>query len=248
MNRSDHQRLLDSHQPEAIAQRLAQSPRDSWIPDAVLGGIDGCVTTFAIVAGTLGAGLPHYTALILGGANLVADGVSMAVSNFEAVRARHAHLERMRREESHHIDTVPEGELEELRQIFRAKGFEGDLLERVVETISANRETWIKTMLSEELGLRTTPQQPLRAAFTTLTAFVLVGAVPLLPLLASEPARAHYLGSAALAGLMFILVGALKQPDGVWNALRSGLKTLATGSLAASLAFIVGYGLRQLVS
>jgi VIT1/CCC1 family predicted Fe2+/Mn2+ transporter len=243
---SDRHQLSVEHQPDTIARRLRQPPAAPWAPDAVLGGIDGCITTFAIVAGTVGAGLPPATALILGMANLVADGFSMAASRFEAGRAEQDHLQDMRREEQRHIEHIPEGELEELRQIYAGKGFEGDTLERIVATISANRQTWLETMLTEELGLQRTPPRPMRAALVTFSAFVVVGAVPLLPLLSGAPARGEFILSASLAAGMFFLVGTLKRRKPAGAALRSGLQTLLTGSLAAGLAFAAGYLLRSL--
>jgi VIT1/CCC1 family predicted Fe2+/Mn2+ transporter len=240
--------LRREHEPGMVARRLRQLPGTSWVPDAVLGGIDGCVTTFAIVAGTVGAGLPTATALILGLANLVADGFSMAVSNFEAARAQVDHANAMRRREAEHIDAIPEGEIEELRQIFSRKGLSGATLDTVVATISSNRETWIETMMSEELGLQRASPRPLRSALVTFLSFVLVGTVPLLPLLTPSPAQLEFTASAALAALMFFLVGAMKRSGNAAAAVRAGVQTLLTGSLAAGLAFAAGYALRNLAA
>ena len=75
------------HSPEAIGQRLAGGPSASYLRDWIYGGIDGAVTTFAVVSGVAGAGLPSSIIIILGIANLIADGFSMAVSNFLGNRA-----------------------------------------------------------------------------------------------------------------------------------------------------------------
>lgn len=249
MHDGDRRKLLEQHEPREVARRLRRPPGQSAIPDAVLGSIDGCVTTLAVVAGTLGAGLPSSTALILGMANLLADGFSMAVSNFESGRAQQEHIEAMRRKEERHIEQFPEGEREEVRQIFRAKGFEGELLERIVATISNNRQVWVETMLSDELGLQRASPRPLRSGFVTFLAFVLVGVVPLLPLMLNGPARLRFTLSAGLAGVMFFLIGSLKRLDsGPRATLAAGLRTLLTGTLAASLAFAAGYFLRQLAT
>lgn len=212
MRHQDRDQLLRDHQPARVAHRLARPPAGPLRPDAVLGAIDGCVTTFAIVAGAVGAGFPAPVAVTLGCANLVADGFSMAASNFEAARTRAQHVGQVREAEEQHIAEVPEGELEELRQIFRGKGFEGDTLERIVATISADRRLWVDTMMVEEHGLQPSRVTPWRSALVTFTAFVVVGTAPLLPLLTGLPADRQFALSGGLAGLMFFLVGAMKAP------------------------------------
>jgi VIT1/CCC1 family predicted Fe2+/Mn2+ transporter len=248
VRKPDRRRLRHDHQPDAVARRLRRPPAAPWAPDAVLGGIDGCVTTFAIVAGTVGAGLPTATAIILGMANLLADGFSMAASRFEAGRAELDHLNAMRGEEQRHIEQVPEGELEELRQIYAGKGFSGETLDRIIATISADRKLWVDTMLTEELGLQRAQHPPLRSAVITFLSFVVVGAVPLLPLIAAGPGGRAFVVSASLASIMFFLVGTLKRRDSAAGSFRAGLQTLLTGSLAAGLAFAAGYALRSLAA
>ena len=226
--------------------RLQTRGETDVLPDAVLGAIDGCVTTFAVVAGAVGAGLPGTVALILGFANLAADGFSMAVSNFQAKKAQQEALEQARRTEASHIAEVPEGEREEIRQIFRNKGFTGDMLERIVDTITGDRTLWIETMLSEELGLQKKPVNPLRSAAVTFLAFVGVGAVPLLPyFFASLDITVKFGASIMLAAAMFYGIGMIKGLVLDRPPLLSGLGTLFTGAAAAGLAFAVGHILRQ---
>ena len=140
------------HSAQAIASRLSGKPSLSYLRDWVYGGIDGAVTTFAIVAGVVGAQLFNRIVLILGIANLIADGFSMAASNYSGTKAEHEEQARLRAIERH-IDVVPDGEREEIRQIFRGKGFRGQDLERTVEVITADRARWVDTMLAEEYGL-----------------------------------------------------------------------------------------------
>lgn len=249
MKKENTETLIRSHRRENIARRLHQPPPSQNTSDFVLGAIDGCVTTFAIVAGGFGAGLPAAVILIMGLANLIADGFSMAVSNFEAVNAQREYADSARRTEEEHIAKVPEGEREEVRQIFAAKGFHGDTLEKIVVTITGNRKLWIETMLNEEYGIGQAEGNPLRSAMITFLAFVLIGAAPLAPyLMPALGLDLQFLLSTILAGVMFFFIGMAKTLGRQRSAIFSGLKTLLLGGAAAGLAYMTGWLLRFLVT
>jgi VIT1/CCC1 family predicted Fe2+/Mn2+ transporter len=236
--------LEEEHTPHAVRARLSESPSASYLSDFIYGAIDGAVTTFAVVAGAAGADLDESVVIILGGANLIADGFSMAVSNFLGSRADRQQRERARREEERHIRLVPEGEREEVRQIFASKGFDGRDLERVVDVITSDPQLWTETMMSEELGYGLTERSELRAAGATLVAFLAVGFLPLLVfvynLAAPDDVADPFTWSAILTGIAFLVVGGMKSRfvDQAWW--RAALETLAVGGLAAVLAYAAG--------
>ncbi|HSF48521.1 MAG TPA: VIT1/CCC1 transporter family protein [Burkholderiales bacterium] len=246
MKQHSRPELIEEHRPDAIKARLRQRAKVHYLPDGVLGAIDGCVTTFAAVSGAVGAGFPSLVALVLGFANLVADGFSMAVSNYQSARTQKEYLEQSRRTEQVHIEQVPEGEREEIRQIYREKGFAGDTLERIVETITKDRDVWIDTMLTDELGLQRIPRDPLKSAVVTFLAFVSVGVAPLLPFFSkSWSANAQFGMSVVLAAGMFCAIGMVKGRVLGKPMISAAVSTLLTGGGAAALAFLIGYLLRQ---
>jgi VIT1/CCC1 family predicted Fe2+/Mn2+ transporter len=232
------------HSPEAIRHRLASPAASSYLRDFIYGAIDGAVTTFAVVAGVEGAKLSANVVLILGGANLIADGFSMAVSNFLGLRAERQRLERARGEEERQISRVPEGEREEIRQIFAAKGFAGEDLDRVIDVITADRDLWVNTMLSEELGFGGAEPSPLRAGAATLLAFIVVGFFPLLPFVIDDAVSGGiehaFAWSVGMTAVAFFAVGSVKARIVEQPWWRSGLETLAVGGAAAVLAYMVG--------
>jgi VIT1/CCC1 family predicted Fe2+/Mn2+ transporter len=172
----------------------------------------------------------------------------MAVSNYEAVQAEAEHLANVRREEELHVALVPAGEREEVRQLFARKGFSGDILEQVVDTICENTHRWVDTMLVEEHGLLPVPPRAWPSSLATFFAFVTVGIAPLLPLaLSGLTAERQFTFSCGLAALMFFIVGSLKGLALGRPALRAGFRTLLVGSIAAALAYGAGHGLRGLL-
>lgn len=233
-----------SHTPEAIRDRLAAGPRGGYLREWVYGGIDGTVTTFAIVAGVVGAGLSPVIILILGLANLLGDGFSMAAGAYSSARAEADNYERLRQVEDRHIDIYPEGEVEEIRQIYAAKGLSGDDLERVVATITADRDLWVATMMAEEYGLSPLLPPPLKVAIHTFAAFCLCGAMPLFPFLFDLPQS--FTVSLALSALTFFGIGSFRSFWSVHSWWRSGGETFLIGITAAGIAFLVGYMLRGL--
>lgn len=232
------------HSPEAIGRRLAGGPDASYLRDWIYGGIDGAVTTFAVVSGVVGAELSSTVIVVLGLANLLADGFSMAASNYSGTRAEHDQVEHLRRVEQRHIEQVPEGEREELRQIFALKGFEGKTLDRIVEVISSDRDRWVSTMLTEEYGLPLEARSEWLAAASTFSAFLVCGVVPLMPyLLGLENAFGF---SIVATGTVFFLIGCGRSRWSVYPWWKTGFGTLAVGGCAAALAYWVGHALRAL--
>lgn len=239
--------LANDHTPEAIRARLTKGQSPSVIRDAVLGGIDGCVTTFAVVAGAVGASLQESVIIILGFANLLADGFSMAAGNYLGAKSVNEEVGKAMSEENQHIERIPEGEKEEIRQIFSAKGFEGDLLERIVAVVVGNRKLWIETMVTDELGLRPGDSRPFRAAWATFIAFCFAGAVPItifiIPGLSSSD---RFIWSCFATATTFFLIGFLKGRVLRRSSWKSGLETLMLGGAAAGLSYLVGFLLRSI--
>jgi len=232
------------HTVDAIQERLAAGPRQNYLRDWIYGGIDGLVTTFAVVSGVVGAGFSPWVIMVMGFANLFADGFSMAASNFLGTKAEHDDLKRLEAIEYRHVEVDPDGEREEVRQIFESKGFSGEDLNKIVTLITSDRERWVRTMLTEEYGLPREVRSPWWAAIATFSAFLICGLVPLLPYLFGLNSALR--ASMVMTAIVFFAIGSIKSQwsTAVWW--RSGLSTLALGAVAAGLAYGVGQFLNHL--
>lgn len=238
--------MAHDHTAESIQERLNRGPRASYIRDWVYGGIDGAVTTFAVVSGVVGADLSARVILILGFANIVADGFSMAASNYAGTKTERDAWLHHRAEEEAHVLRVPEGEREEIRQIFQAKGFEGDDLERAVTIITDDVTRWVDTMMIEEHGLPLVTRSPWISGLCTFVSFLLCGLAPLLPFLLRGAGA--FIWSCAITAAVFLTIGSAKSlwsPAPWW---RSSVETLAIGGAAAGIAYGAGFLLSQIVA
>jgi VIT1/CCC1 family predicted Fe2+/Mn2+ transporter len=242
--------MFHDHSAESIRERLEGGTEASYLRDWIYGGIDGAVTTFAIVCGVVGANFSTSVILVLGAANIVADGFSMAASNYTGSKAENDEFDRIRAHEEMQVERDPDGEIQEIREIFRSKGFDGDDLDRAVNIITSDKQLWVNTMLTEEYGLPMSDRSPAKAAFGTFIAFMLCGLVPLLPFLLSERIMtrvdATWL-SVALTGAVFFGIGSLKARWSLVTWWRSGVETSVIGLGAALIAYAIGFGLKSFI-
>jgi len=157
-----------------------------YVRELVYGANDGIITTFAVVAGVSGGGLSLSVVLIIGAANLLADGLSMAVGSYQAIRAHESVLE---------AENLPEEEA-----------------------------------------------RPLRHGLATFVAFVVAGAVPLLPYVVPALPMDRFSLSVALTLLALFTVGALRATITNVRWWRAGFEMLGLGAIVAAVSFAAGAG------
>jgi VIT1/CCC1 family predicted Fe2+/Mn2+ transporter len=125
--------------------------------------------------------LSKATILILGLSNIIADGLSMAASTYLGTKAQNDQRRLISEFESAQIDADPEGEREEIKKIFIAKGLTGHLLDEAFLLVPKNRKQWVNTTLDEEYGLASSETNPLKAGLNNFIYFLLYGLIPLIP-------------------------------------------------------------------
>lgn len=234
---------------EALAKHRATELHGSrlgpWIHDIVYGAHDGIVTTFAVVAGTAGAGLSWGIVIILGVANLLADGVSMGAGSFLSLRSERDQYHRLRKEELKEIEEIPEIEREEIREAYAAKGFTGKDLDRAVEIITSDKEIWTRTMMQEEHGMiEETADGALLHGLATFLGFIVFGSVPLIPYVLFHSGSDNFLYAIIGTFLALLLVGITRSIVTRERIYRGALEILLIGAVTASIAYGVGLALK----
>lgn len=222
-----------------------------YLAEFVYGGIDGSVTTFAVVAGAVGAGLDSSVIIILGFANLFADGFAMSIGAYLSSKTDVDNYEKHKAIEYWEVENIPEKEREEIREVFREKGFTGKLLEEVVATITADKDRWVDVMMKEELGLIEETKSPFKIGLITFISFLILGFIPLLVYVLDMMIDIKgdlLIWSTSLTFLSFALIGYLKGVVNSKNRFASVATTVLMGAAAALVAYYVGDFLEGIMS
>lgn len=222
-----------------------EASRGAALRNFVFGTSDGLVTVLAFVAGVSASLASRKLVLMAGLAEMFAGAVSMGLGAFLGTRAERDWYERERKREELEVAKIPHLEREELRDIYRKKGLEGETLERVLDAFTANEKRWVDIMMTEELGLSPVEGSPQAAGLVVGFSYVLAAAVPLLPYLFLTGARA-LVASALITALALYVVGVGKARLTQRPEVRSGIETMMAGLVGTAVCWAIGRGVAHL--
>ncbi|HEY5714028.1 MAG TPA: VIT1/CCC1 transporter family protein [Candidatus Gracilibacteria bacterium] len=235
---------------EHLADEHRQSPFAEYLKEIVYGGVDGIVTTFAVVAGFSGASLmgtsmielSFLTVLLFGLANLFADGVSMGLGNFLSIRAEQDLFRSHEVKERHEIKVHRNEEAEETLEILMGKGFTQQDGESLVEIFQRNDEYWVGWMMHHELEMDDpTGTNPIWNGLATFVSFLIFGSIPLIPFFFREVGGDQAFKASCVATIFaLVLLATLKWKVTKTSFFRSVFETVLVGGVAAGVAFWVG--------
>lgn len=212
----------------------------SALSDIILGGQDGLVNVLGVILGVAAATSDAYLVLVAGLAATFAESVSMGAVAYTSTVADADYYESEREREYRHIKEVPNLEREEIRSIYTGKGFEGDLLTKIVDTITANQDVWVAVMMAEEHQLQPVNRKhALRSAFIVGIAAVIGSLIPLIPFLFVTVSSAMLLAIGFSAIVLFV-VGAVKARMTIGHPGKSGIEMAAIGIVSALVGYAVG--------
>src|SRR5437867_6701017 len=214
--------------------------KTNWLRDVILGGQDGLVNILGIILGVIAGGGSKTVLLAAGFAATITESISMEAVGYTSSVSQRDYYRAERAREIAEIDAMPEAERQEIRHIYATKGFSGDLLDRVVDTITANRDSWLATMMDEELHLQPVQTADIFRSAVVITVATLIGhLIPLLPFVWLARTPALVLGI-VLSAVVLFGVGVYSAVTLVGDWRKSGLKMLLIGLGAAGVGFLIG--------
>jgi len=236
---------IEKHLEEEHA--TTSNPFVGYLKEIVYGGVDGIVTTFAVVAGFAGAQAtvnqyPIIIVALFGLANLFADGVSMALGSFLSLRSEQDLYRLERDKERLEIANSPKIESMETIEILKRKGYSDPDAKAMTALYRKNKDYWADFMMHHELEIANPlGENPIKVGVATLVAFVIFGFIPLVPyLFLANTGIPLFTVSCIGAGLALLTLGVLRWKITKEAIVRSIGETVLVGTVAASVAYIVG--------
>jgi VIT1/CCC1 family predicted Fe2+/Mn2+ transporter len=221
-------------------EELDPHSRASALSDVILGGQDGLVNVLGVILGVAAATSDARIVMVAGLAATFAESVSMGAVAYTSTLADADFYESERAREYRHIQEVPRREIDEIRKIYHKKGFQGELLDRIVTTITANQDVWVAVMMAEEHQLAPVDRrQALRAALVVGFSAIIGSLIPLAPFIFLPVVPSMWVSVLVTAFVLFA-VGVYKARITVGRPYRSGLEMAVIGTLSALVGFAVG--------
>jgi len=253
----DEAASIEAHMINVTSTRTAAEHHKSGgdrMKSIIFGGLDGIITTFAVVAGAGGGGLSVSTVLIMGFSSLVADALSMGVGDALSSKAESEVAVRERKREKWEFENYPEGEIKEMVEIYTGRGMTTEDASSVIHTLSKYPEMFIDLMMKDELGMDAPGENwdHIKSGAICFASFLLFGSVPLLGFVAFLPlslddTTLFYISIGLTAVTLFVL-GAIKSSFTTRSWWASGLEILVLGAATASTAYLIGWIVELIVN
>lgn len=224
------------------------------IKNVVFGGLDGIITTFAVVAGAAGGGLGVEVIMILGFSSIFADALSMGMGDALSTKAENEYILAEKKREAWEFKEYPEGEIKEMVDLYVEKGMERADAEVVIRRMAKYPEFFVDIMMVEELELQVPGEDdnPWKEGAITALSFVVFGTIPLLGYVAFAGSSLSdgvlFAIACVLTAIMLFALGAIKASLSNKKWYWSGLEILVMGSFTATVAYLIGFVVEEILA
>jgi len=216
------------------------------LSEMILGGQDGVVNVLGITLAVATATSSTKVVLIAALAALFAESISMAAVAYTSTKALRDYYKSRVQKEKWEIAHIPKEEEREIYDIYRKKGFKGELLRKIARTIVARKRMWLSIMITDELGLpKKPPRHPAKSAAIVGFASVIGSLIPIIPFI-FIPVKTSIAISIIISCAVLFFAGAFKAKVTIGDWKKSGLEMVAVGISAALAGYVIGYLLGKL--
>lgn len=228
-----------------MKSKAKQFQGGEYIKSMVYGGLDGIVTTFAVVSGVAGASLSLKIIIIMGFSNLLADGFSMAVGDYLSSKSEKEYQNGITKQAERAIKHNYKKEVEQMARAYEEEGMSKEDAESIAATLAKYETPFVNQLTNQTYGNNHKEEEPIKNALVTFFSFFVFGLVPLLAYILSTfipfMLENAFLLASILTGTTLFTLGAVKSRITQSNWMRSGMEMLTVGGLAAVVAYLVGF-------
>ena len=215
--------------------------------DAVFGTQDGLISTLGALIGIAAGTGSSHAVVVAGFVIVVVESLSMAAGSYLSSKSQREYLERLLREEEEEIARDPEGERQEIWEMYRSRGYADAEIEIIAKRLMSNPRLLLEDMAHKELGISPEAlEEPLGNALVMGTSYVAGGLIPVLPYLTLPISTAMPISIAGTFTALFFF-GGLKGRIVKQSWWRSGLEMLAVAGVAALAGFLIGRLTNQII-
>lgn len=243
-----------AHDAAALEHTEEHKKSGEHIKSVIFGGMDGIITTFAVVSGATGGGLGIDVILILGFSNIIADALSMGVGDALSTKAENEFIMKERDREKWELENLPESEKAEMYAIFEEKGISPEDSRNIVDTMAKYPEFFVDAMMHYELEVDVPGEDdnPWIDGGITFLSFIVFGIVPLLGYLIfySVPGlgtQELFVIACCLTAITLFVLGAIKTKVTAQAWWLGGLEIFSLGSITAAFAYLIGWGVESAI-
>ncbi|KAH9599513.1 Ccc1 family [Trypanosoma melophagium] len=245
MSRREHEKRLPHTE-------FHSSAAADYIKSVIFGGLDGIMTTFAIVSAAVGSNSNYVTVLIFGFSNVIADAFSMGFSEYVSGEAERENALSERRREEWEVENAFDMEVDEMVQIYEAKGLSHEDATTMVNIISRDPKRFVDFMMTEELGLLldlSDVHGPKKQGAVMFLSFVLFGSIPLLAYLSGHGRGVDgvFVASCILAATALLVLGSVKGYLTGVSMWRSAALMVFNGIVSGLVSFSVGWAMESML-
>jgi VIT1/CCC1 family predicted Fe2+/Mn2+ transporter len=228
-----------TQQPTPHPEERHKSHRANWLRASILGVNDGVVSTSSIMLGLIAANADYRIILTTGAASLVAGALSMAAGEYVSVASQKDSQKADIEIEKRAIANNPAGELQELADIYEARGLEPALAKQVATALHMNDA--VGAHVRDELGINSRMRvSPIQAAVASALAFAFGSAVPILAAIFANAQQGTML--IVVASLLTLAVsGTIGAFIGGGNRFIAALRVLVGGGVAMAVTYLIGH-------